>query len=455
MLLVHSSHYSVLSIAALKPTGPTTFVVPRYHHVSMVEPNNTVTDLSDFDGVEGNRLPEAYRLAEYLRDIVRCATSLPSARRLESAIRCRRRPGRRPCPGHVETFTDLGEGGEIRWKCTACGEGGVITGWKGSPYDLGSPADDPGLPPLAFPVDDEDHRLLRSILVVDPACERLVYGAVRQSDGSLLLTGSEEGVEELRGFVASEANQESDARRRRRLDLLGDKLAAARPDRSRTRSVTAPAAPRGVPALRLHRVSQPDDIFQVRVTLEGVEPPIWRRLLVPQEASLPRFHALLQTAMGWSDSHLHLFHVGDVTFGEPDPEFDSWPPPIDERRVTLNQLLPRRGSRLVYEYDLGDGWRHAVEVEAVLPIEDVTVPVPCCLEGARACPPEDSGGIAGYAELLQALRDPRHPEHNRYRQWSGDFDPEAFNLRAVNQALLAVAQRWSTSRSRSRPPTRR
>jgi len=103
------------------------------------------------------------------------------------------------------------------------------------------------------------------------------------------------------------------------------------------------------------------DIFQLRVSLVDVDPPIWRRLLVPQDVALPRLHAILQVAMGWTDSHLHQFKVGELRFAEPDDEHE--PGPIDYRRITLDQIAPRRGSTCIYEYDFGDSWDHLIEVE--------------------------------------------------------------------------------------------
>lgn len=200
------------------------------------------------------------------------------------------------------------------------------------------------------------------------------------------------------------------------------------------------------------RFSLPDDIFQLRVTLVGIEPPVWRRLLVPQDLTLPRLHAVLQVVMGWTNSHLHQFKVGDAYFAEPHEEFE--PGPIDYRRVTLNQIAPHRGSMCVYEYDFGDGWEHRVEVEDELPVKTVSGQVPRCLGGERACPPEDCGGPHGYAEFLDAIGDPKHPEHDGYVEWAGpDFDPESFDIEGMNRALARYALR--SLAGRRVPPARR
>jgi hypothetical protein len=189
-----------------------------------------------------------------------------------------------------------------------------------------------------------------------------------------------------------------------------------------------------------HRFPKPDDVFQLRVQLIDSEPAIWRRLLVDQDVLLPRFHKILQAAMGWTDSHLHQFKVANLRFGEPDDEFD--PGPIDYRRITLNQILPRRGATCVYEYDFGDSWEHLIEVEDELARETVPDPLPRCVDGVRACPPENSGGMHHYALLLEAIADPQHSEHDDYAGWiDAGFDPAAFDVDAANERLAASARR--------------
>ncbi|MFH1017390.1 MAG: plasmid pRiA4b ORF-3 family protein, partial [Pseudomonadota bacterium] len=107
----------------------------------------------------------------------------------------------------------------------------------------------------------------------------------------------------------------------------------------------------------------------------------------------------------------------------------------DEDGVTLAEVCPNVKSRLIYEYDFGDGWEHVIDVQKISePSEGVEYPA--CLGGENACPPEDSGGVWGYYEKLEAVADPRHEFHEEYREWLGeDFDPDAFDLDAVNAAL--------------------
>ena len=204
---------------------------------------------------------------------------------------------------------------------------------------------------------------------------------------------------------------------------------------------------------RSPRFNQSDDIFQLRVSLIGIEPPIWRRLLVPQDLTLPRLHTLLQVVMSWTDTHLHQFKIGDANFAEPQEE--ATPAPIDYRRITLNQIAPRRGSTCIYEYDFGDSWEHLIEVEDELPAETVTGPLPRCVGGERACPPEDCGDPGGYAEFLEAIGDPNHPEHSGFLDWAGgDFDPERFDFDSVNRILARYAPRRKREPN-ARPARRR
>jgi Plasmid pRiA4b ORF-3-like protein len=178
------------------------------------------------------------------------------------------------------------------------------------------------------------------------------------------------------------------------------------------------------------------DVYQLHIRLAYIEPPIWRRIVVSGQISLFRLHRMLQVVMGWENYHLHQFIVGTTRYGEPDPEYED--DMKDDRRVRLQKIAREKGFSFIYEYDFGDGWRHVITVERIeLLTQDMYVPR--CLDGARACPPEDCGGIGGYEHLLTALRDPRHPEHKEMRAWAGThFDPELFSLQAVNSALAIL-----------------
>jgi Plasmid pRiA4b ORF-3-like protein len=178
------------------------------------------------------------------------------------------------------------------------------------------------------------------------------------------------------------------------------------------------------------------DVYQLHVRLAYIEPPIWRRIVVSGQISLFRLHRMLQVVMGWENYHLHQFIVGAIRYGEPDPEYGL--EMKDDRRVRLQKIAREKGTSFIYEYDFGDGWRHVITVERIEPwTQDMYVPR--CLDGARACPPEDCGGIGGYEHLLTALQDPRHPDHKEMRAWAGThFNPELFSLQAVNSALAIL-----------------
>ncbi len=174
-------------------------------------------------------------------------------------------------------------------------------------------------------------------------------------------------------------------------------------------------------------------IYQLKVTLRDSDPAIWRRIQVAGNILLPHLHGTLQLAMGWTNSHLHSFRVEKTTYAEPSP--DDFYPVIDYRSVRLNQIAPAVEDGFVYLYDFGDSWEHDVVVEEILQAEKGTR-YPRCLDGQRACPPEDVGGVWGYADFLKAIHNPRNPEHAEMNSWvGGAFDPDKLDLRGVNGRL--------------------
>lgn len=174
-------------------------------------------------------------------------------------------------------------------------------------------------------------------------------------------------------------------------------------------------------------------IYQVKITLEESKPPIWRRILVRSDVTLGKLHDIIQVAMGWTDSHLHQFIVGQTYYGEPYPDYGL--EMRDEQKFKLDQIVSGEGFKFRYEYDFGDDWLHRLLVEKTLPPEPGRR-YPVCIQGKRACPPEDVGGVWGYDLFLEAIQNPEHPEHDEYLEWvGGEFDPEAFDLDAVNAVL--------------------
>ena len=179
------------------------------------------------------------------------------------------------------------------------------------------------------------------------------------------------------------------------------------------------------------------EVYQLKITLKGSKPPIWRRVQVRSEITLAQLHDVIQIAMGWTDSHLHQFTVHGEAFGRPDDEgLDVH----DENKACLWRLVGLRDSFL-YEYDFGDDWQHQVVVEKVLPVETGAV-YPLCVTGKRACPPEDVGGVWGYGDFLEAIKDPMHPDHQEMLDWiDEDFDPAAFDPAGVNLRFQRLS-RW-------------
>ena len=180
-------------------------------------------------------------------------------------------------------------------------------------------------------------------------------------------------------------------------------------------------------------------VFELEIWLVDIEPRIWRRFVVPANIKLPRLHDVIQNVMGWTNSHLHAFMTEGKRYTDPYPDFDIGEDTLDETKAGLTDLVLRPKDRFVYEYDFGDGWNHVVEVISIVPPEkDVTYPL--CLAGERACPPEDCGGPWSYDDLLEAIRDPDHGEHDDMLEWVGSsFGPESFDAREVNRLLRQFA----------------
>lgn len=179
-------------------------------------------------------------------------------------------------------------------------------------------------------------------------------------------------------------------------------------------------------------------IYQLKISLDRIQPSIWRRIQVPADVSLFKLHFILQLSMGWTNSHLHEYQIDGRVFGDPDNdefgEFDI----KDERDYQLQQVLPDAGVEFSYLYDFGDSWQHNLLLEAILEADDC-LPSPACLGGARSCPPEDVGGVYGYEEFSAAIGDSDHPEHEDFLLWAGEkFDPEAFNREEVDRAIKNV-----------------
>lgn len=181
---------------------------------------------------------------------------------------------------------------------------------------------------------------------------------------------------------------------------------------------------------------KPKYVYQMLVILAGSEPRIWRQIWVPGNFTLAELDRIIQLAMGWTNSHLHQFVIEGQRYGVPDDESPDEQPVLSDDDFTIDTALGDRVKDFLYEYDFGDGWEHQVAVQLVMLPSEQRNTWPMCLAGGNACPPEDVGGIDGYAEFVQAIRNAGHEEHDAmWEWWGGPFDPESFDINSANRAL--------------------
>jgi hypothetical protein len=179
----------------------------------------------------------------------------------------------------------------------------------------------------------------------------------------------------------------------------------------------------------------PPPTYQLKITLIGIEPPIWRRMQVPSSIRLCCLHSAFQVVMGWTDSHLHQFEKDGKCWGVQEHDEFSERELIDENQTQLGNVLKAEGDALIYVYDFGDDWQHEAVLEKVIPVNHV-VKAPVCLGGERRCPPEDVGGVPGYEEFLEVILDPTHEEHEHMAGWAGGpFQAEEFDVKAMNETV--------------------
>jgi hypothetical protein len=189
------------------------------------------------------------------------------------------------------------------------------------------------------------------------------------------------------------------------------------------------------PARRTGSAPGKAKVHRLKITLRGFQPPIWRRIEVPSDVSLRELHEVIQTAFDWEHAHMWVFGTRSGDYGIPDPEL-GYRSAASKR---LADVARRTGSKFRYTYDFGDDWEHEILVEAVGEPEPGAA-YPRCVAGRRAAPPEDCGGVWGYANLLDVLADPEHDEHHDMLDWLGlesadQFDPAAVDLDGINEAL--------------------
>ena len=181
---------------------------------------------------------------------------------------------------------------------------------------------------------------------------------------------------------------------------------------------------------------KPRHAYRLLIKLAESEPAIWRLVSVPGNFTIADLDRVIQAAMGWTNSHLHLFTIGESQYGDPDEDWIDDLPVLPGGEFTLDEVLTPAVKHFTYEYDFGDCWQHEVSVQERVVADEERNGWPMCLAGANACPPEDVGGISGYGEFLQAMSDPSHEEHDAmWRWWGGPFDPRGFDINAANRDI--------------------
>jgi hypothetical protein len=178
-------------------------------------------------------------------------------------------------------------------------------------------------------------------------------------------------------------------------------------------------------------------VYQIHIALRLITPRIWRRLLIPANMLLSDFHKIIQTTMGWTNSHLHEFIKNKIPYTVQYVHDDLWKEAgcVDYKKMKVSDLLKVENDKILYLYDLGDYWEHYIKLEKIMPF-DKNMMYPTCLDGRNNCPPEDCGGVNGYADFVSILKDPTHDEYEDYLSWvGGEFDPAYFDKDMVNVLL--------------------
>lgn len=168
--------------------------------------------------------------------------------------------------------------------------------------------------------------------------------------------------------------------------------------------------------------------FKLKISICGAEPDVWREIIVPSDYSFA-LHVAIQDAVGWQDCHLHQFFLKDPFKGQ--SKRIAWPVPdmeveIDERKALLKNYFKKVKDTIFYEYDFGDSWIHKIELKEIIDNQD-NMKLPQIIDGANACPPEDCGGICGYYQLIESIKNPENEAHEDMMEWMGLDDPHDFN----------------------------
>jgi hypothetical protein len=247
------------------------------------------------------------------------------------------------------------------------------------------------------------------------------------------------------GYIAAEANHTEDKRLERKLDRIYDKIQGLLDKFAEVEDDIIPIEEGRKRLGKAMTGARADVLFQFKITLLDTKPAIWRRIQV-RDCTLDKLHEHIQTAMGWTNSHLHQFEIEGERYGDPEllndgfDDFDC----RDSTTTMISQVMPNSDKRFAvkYEYDFGDGWEHEVLFEGCPPVEKGKK-YPLCLEGGRACPPEDVGGVWGYQDFCAAIADPKHEEHASFLEWcGGSFSPDKFDPKKVTSEMRLGLPDW-------------
>ncbi len=271
---------------------------------------------------------------------------------------------------------------------------------------------------------------------------RLAPGMTKALKNKLALDGSTFSVGEVASMTLALAEDLPDGDARKQVAVMY--LAKHLMDHLQN-GITAEAMPKLTKKPKGRSKVVSNQLFQFKITLLGVKPPIWRRIQV-QDCTLDKLHEHIQLAMGWTNSHLHQFEIKGQRYGDPellDDGFEDFEC-ADSTTTMLSDILPKTGKRFAfkYEYDFGDSWEHEVLFEGSPPL-DPKAKYPLCVEGEQACPPEDCGGVWGYSDFLEAIRNPKHEEHENMLDWiGGSFDPEEFDPKEATKQMKKGLPDW-------------
>ncbi len=304
----------------------------------------------------------------------------------------------------------------------------------------------------------------RKLILDDLMCLDDTYAdAIRDTPDDQPVQFTLDDWDDLGGFIAAEANHTEDRKAGKKLDAIFNKVQKildtftdeeppktlkiedVRKAKPPQKNVVGVAKPKKGKTEKPRASTTAATVFQFKITLKEIEPPIWRRIQT-KDCTLDELHEHIQTAMGWTNSHLHQFEIKGKRYGDPElllEDYGDDEEVINSLETKISQIVPKNGKQFCfgYEYDFGDDWIHEVLFEGCPKAEKGTR-YPVCLEGKRACPPEDVGGPYGYQEFLEAMADPKHEQHEEFMEWSGRFAPEKFDAKAATKVMQKGLPNW-------------